>query len=218
MSKKIQIDPDWLIEWLRDCGYVESTSSAFRPYRIATNPDTDRPYTIKEMAKALGRSLNKGHSGHPKPMCRELKKCFEEFNITYLSLTDHARLFSEMKQSKLKEIEEKTGVNLDPLSKNERRKISIVYSNYIKDLGREEALKRIYLYAQRRLQNPGKDLRNGKARRFDSPADVEITESSSQSHTESMESILATSGALFSNRQIMRINPEAQEFYETASL
>lgn len=212
MSKKIQIDPDWLIEWLRDRGYVESTSSTFSPYRIATNPDTDRPYTITEIAKALGRSLNKGHSGHPKPMCRELKKCFDEFNITYLSLTDHALLCSEMKQTKIKDIEEKTGLNLDPLSKRERTKISIVYSKYIRDLGREEALKRIYLYAQRRLENPRADLRRGKARRFDSPADVEIPELHSQSHTESMESILATSGALFSNRPITIIEPNAHDF------
>lgn len=144
-------------------------------------------------------------------MCRELKKCFDEYNISYMRLTDHARLCSEMKQTKIKEIEEKLGINLEPLSTDERRKISIVYSKYIKDLGREEALKRIYLYAKRRLQNPGADLRRGKARRFDSPADVEIPDQSS-AQTESMESMLATSGALFSQFPISAIHIDRDEF------
>lgn len=167
MSKKIQIDPDWLIEWLRDCGYVESTSSAFSPYRIATNPYTDRPYTITEIVQRLRRSRgNRSRSSHSRPFNRELKKCFDEYNITYMSLQDHALLCTEMKWDRLKEIEEKTGLNLDPLSPDERRKVSVNFSMTMRRVGKEEALRRIALYVQRRLQNRGKDLRKGKVSRY----------------------------------------------------
>jgi hypothetical protein len=167
MSNKIQIDPDWLIEWLRDCGYVESTSSAFSPYRIATNPDTDRPYTITEIVQHLRRARgNCTRSSHSRPFNRELKKCFEEYNISYMTLTDHALMCSEMKWDRLKEIEEKTGLNLDPLSPDERRKVSVNFSMTMRRVGKEEALRRIALYVQRRLQNRGKDLRKGKVRRY----------------------------------------------------
>lgn len=171
MSKKISIDPDWLLEWLNDRGYVEKTESAFSSYRIATNPDTDRPYTITEIVQHLRRSRgNSSKSGHSRPFNRELKKCFNEYNISYMSLTDHALMCTEMRYDRLKEIEEKTGVNLDPLTPDERRKVSVNFSMAIRRVGREEALRRIALYVQRRLQNRGKDLRKGKVSRYQLPA------------------------------------------------
>ena len=144
-------------------------------------------------------------------MCRELKKCFDEYNITYLSLTDHALLCSEMKQSKIKEIEEKLGIDLDQLTHKEKLSLSVLYSRYVRRAGREEALKRIYLYAQRRLQNPGKDLRNGRVKRYEGSVNVNLPDQSS-AQTESMESILATSGALLSKFPISLVEIEAQEF------
>ncbi len=213
MSKMIEIDPDWLLEWLIERGYVEKTSSAFTPYRIATDTDTDRPYTITDITKSLKRSLNRpGRSGHNKPLCRELKKCFDEFNISYLSIHDHAQLCAEMKFSKIKEIEEKFGIDLDPLNADERRKIGVVYNRYLKKFGREDGLKAVYLYAQRRLQNLGKDLRNGRVRRYKAPrtesvASAEQLQREAERETESLASILAngTSGALFSNRPVVMI-------------
>lgn len=172
MSKKINIDPDWLLEWLIDCGYVEKTESAFSPYRIATNSDTDRPYTITEIVQHLRRAIgNCTRSSHSRPFNRELKKCFEEYNISYMTLQDHALMCTEMRYDRLKEIEEKTGVNLDPLSPDERRKVSVNFSMAIRRVGKEEALKRISLYVQRRLtqvalQNRGVDLRRGKVCRY----------------------------------------------------
>lgn len=167
MSKKISINPDWLLEWLIERGYVEKTESAFSPYRISTNPDTDRPYTITEIVHSLSRSLNRpGRSCHNKPLCRELKKCFEEYNISYMSLQDHAIMCSEMRYDRLKELEEKTGVNLDPLSPDERRKVSVNFSMTIRRVGKEEALKRMRLYVQRRVEHLGEDLRRGKVRRY----------------------------------------------------
>lgn len=206
--KKIEIDQDWLLEWLIERGYVVKTSSAFRPYRIATDLDTDRPYTITDIVKNLKSSLNRtGRSGHNKPLCRELKKCLDEFNINFISLQDHGRLYAEMKPSRIKEIEEKFGIDLDALSSDERRKISIVYNRYVKKFGREEGLRAVYLYAQRRLQNLGKDLRKGRVRRYkemtEPIAPAELLQPGRE--TESLESILATSGALFSNRPVMMI-------------
>jgi arsenate reductase-like glutaredoxin family protein len=214
MNSKIDIDPDWLLEWLIDRGYVEETDSAFSPYRIATNPETDRPYTVTSIVKSLRTyKKNLARSDHSRPFCRELKKCFDEYHITYMSLTDHALLCMELKPNRLKELEEKLGVNLDPLSKVERKRLSVLYSRNLKSVGKDEAMKRMYLYIQRRLNNPGADLRRGKVQKIESMRDVNLEDLSNSkklhypfvsgnhqdqaSTTESIESILATSGTLF---------------------
>ena len=203
-NNKIDIDPDWLLEWLIDRGYVEETGSAFSPYRIAINPETDRPYTVTSIVKSLRTyKKNLARSDHSRPFCRELKKCFDEYHITYMSLTDHALLCMELKPNRLKDLEEKLGVNLDPLSKVERKRLSVLYSRNLKSVGKDEAVKRMYLYIQRRLKNPGSDLRRGKVQKIESMRDVHLEELSNSNHqdqassTESLESILATSGALF---------------------
>lgn len=205
MPKKISIDPDWLLEWLIDCGYVEKTESAFSPYRIATNSDTDRPYTITVIVHHLQKSLNRpGRADHNKALCREVQKCFSEYNISYMSLVDHALLCTEMKQTRIKEIAEIVGIDIDLLSSHERRNFSVLCSRYTKLFEREEALKRISAYAQRRFQNPVGDLRKGKARRFNNSKMVKNVQS--QPDTESLESLLRTSGTLFSKLPVSVIH------------
>jgi len=197
MNKKIVLDPDWTLQWLIDCGYVEKTDSAFSPYRIATDPSTDRPYTVTGIVKSLRMyKKNLSRSDHSRPFCRELKKCFDEYNITYMSLLDHSMLCNEMRPNRLKELEEDLGVNLDPLSKDERRKVSIIYSKHKKAVGKEEAQKRLYIYIQRRLKNPGKDLRSGKVGKYEVISDVPMFHHSDQTSSFQLEDMLPVTGLL----------------------
>lgn len=177
MNKKIVLDPDWTLERMIEYGFIEKTDSAFHPYRIATNPDTDRPYTVHMMQSTLRKIIgttnkSKNKSNHCKPYERELKKCFREYNISYFSLTDHAVMMSHLRPNRLLELESELNLSLDSLTKDERRKVSILFSKNIKAVGREEALKRMYKYINRRLQNPGKDLRNGKVGKYEVISDV----------------------------------------------
>lgn len=197
MNKKIVLDPDWTLQWLIDCGYVEKTDSAFSPYRIATDPSTNRPYTVTGIVKSLRMyKRNLSRSNHSRPFCRELKKCFDEYNITYMTLFDHCMLCNEMKPNRLKELEEDLGVNLDPLSKDERRKVSIIYSKHKKAVGKEEAQKRLYIYIQRRLKNPGGDLRTGKVGKYGPIEDDPKCHHSDQTSSFQPEDIVLVSGML----------------------
>jgi len=197
MNKKIVIDPDWTLEWLIDCGFVEKTDNSFRPYRIATNPMTDRPYTLHLMESRLRRHTGTSNkSTHSKPYERELKKCFNEYNISYFSLTDHAVMMSHLRPNRLLELESELNISLDTLTKDERRKVSILFSKNIKSVGREEALKRMYLYINRRLQNPGKDLRNGKVVKYEPISDVPMFHHSDQTSSFQLEDMLPVTGLL----------------------
>lgn len=207
-NDKINIDPDWLLEWLLDCGYVEKTESAFNPYKISTDPDTDRPYTVTSIVKKLRMfKRNVARSNHSRPFCRELKKCFDEHHITYLSLLDHAQLCTELKPNRLKELEEKLGVNLDPLSKVERKKVSILYSRQTKAVGKEQAMKRMYLYIQRRLKNPGVDLRKGKVEKYGHIEDIPKPEQTSTFQPEDMSQVLQSHRAMLSPRATLSSKP-----------
>lgn len=197
MNKKIVLDPDWTLERMIEYGFIEKTDSSFHPYRIATNPDTDRPYTVHMMQSTLRKII--GHtnkSNHCKPYERELKKCFREYNISYFSLTDHAVMMSHLRPNRLLELESELNLSLDSLTKDERRKVSILFSKNIKAVGREEALKRMYLYINRRLQNPGKDLRNGKVGKYEVISDVPMFHHSDQTSSFQLEDMLPVTGLL----------------------
>lgn len=197
MNNKIVLDPDWTLEKLIEYGFIEKTNSAFHPYRIATNPDTDRPYTVHLMESTLRKIIGTTNkSTHCKPYERELKKCFREYNISYFSLTDHAVMMSHLRPNRLLELEAELNISLDPLSKDERRKVSILFSKNIKAVGREEALKRMYLYINRRLQNLGKDLRNGKVGKYQVIYDVPTFHHSDQTSSFQLEDMLPVTGLL----------------------
>lgn len=207
MSEKIEIDPDWLLEWLIDHSFVEKTEEAFSPYRIAVNPETDRPYTLKNMAIALNP---RNKSSNKKTICREIKKCLSEHHIHYMSLADHAALRVELSDSVYTRLEEKFNLDLSGLSSHQRKTISAYYSR-MRRKNSPDIDQRMRAYLLRRLNQRG-DLRTGKRFKMTTESINEVitsfTEviSENMNHqnpvvptrqTESLESILATSGALF---------------------
>lgn len=172
--KRITLDPDVILEWLLDRGYVEHTSSAERPYRIAINEDDNLPYSTTFLTKKLSERFGdkKLISTNRKVWRREMYKCFEEYGIRYDSKGDRSVLYWELQDTTKKYLEQKLNLDLDAIHQHDvasRKNGGTRYTSYwhqqLKRYGEERALKLFERYYHRRMENLSHDCRHGKPQR-----------------------------------------------------
>ena len=157
MNKKMVVDPDVMLSKLLSLGFVEPSSDPFSPYKISTNPQTNRPYTINIIAYTI---YPKGKQSHKKAICREIKKCLLEYHIHYLSLREQAALRVEMLESLYTKFEEMFNLDLSSIPVRQRKTIAAYYSG-LKKKNLPDIDLRMKAYLLRRLNQKG-DLRTGK--------------------------------------------------------
>ena len=169
-AKKLSLDPDDVLEWLLDMGYVEHTSSANAPYRIAINEDDFLPYSITYLSKRLSerfsRSKTKIRSTNRKVYRRELYKCFDEYQIKYDDKGTRGSMYWEFRDTTKKHLEQKLNIDLDLIhefDRAHRKKGGTRYTSYwhqqLKRYGEERALLLFKKYYERRMQDIAADMR-----------------------------------------------------------
>jgi hypothetical protein len=175
-AKKLSLDPDVVLEWLLDRGFVEPTSSANAPYRIATSENDFLPYSITFLSKKLSERFSKTKliATHRKVWRRELLKCFDEFQIKYDDKGTRGSMFWEFRDTTKKYLEQKLGIDLDALHEHDRKyrskhKGGMRYTSYFSKCkgryGEERALLLFKKYFDRRMEDLSKDCRAGRPRR-----------------------------------------------------
>ena len=175
-AKKLSLDPDDVLEWLLDRGYVEPTSSANAPYRIAVNENDFLPYSITFLSKKLSErfSRTKLIATHRKVWRRELLKCFDEFQIQYDDKGTRGSMYWYFRDTTKSFLERKLGIDLDAIHEHDRQyrnehKGGTRYTSYwhqqLKRYGEERALQLFLRYYERRMEDLNKDCRKGKPRR-----------------------------------------------------
>ena len=175
-QKKLTLDPAVVLEWLIENDYVESTSSANAPYRLATSETDFMPYTITFLTKKLSERFSKTklRSTHRKVWKRELYRCLDEYQIQYVDGYTRSNYHWEFKTTTKKYLEQKLGINLDAIHEHDRRqrherKGGVRYTSYYNQAkgryGEEKALKLFLKYFNRRMEDLDKDCRNGRPRR-----------------------------------------------------
>ena len=173
-AKKITLNPDDVLEWLLDRGYVEPTSSANAPYRIAVSENDFLPYSITFLSKKLSERFSKTKliAAHRKVWRRELLKCFDEFQIQYDDRGTRGSMYWEFRETTKKFLEQKLGIDLDALheyDRTHRHKGGMRYTSYFNQAkgryGEERALQLFRRYFDRRMEDLSKDCRKGKPRR-----------------------------------------------------
>lgn len=162
MNKKMVVDPDVMLSKLLSLGFVEPSSDPFSPYKISTNPETNRPYTIRVISSAI---YPKGKMSHKKAICREIKKCLLEYHIRYLSLKEQVALRVEMMESLYTKFEEMFNLDLSSIPVRQRKTIAAYYSG-MKRKNIPDIDMRMKAYLLRRLNQKG-DLRTGKRYKMD---------------------------------------------------
>ena len=172
--KRLTLDPDVILEWLLDRGYVEHTGYAEHPYRIAINEDGYLPYSITFLSNRLSErfSNTKLRSTNRRIWRRELYKCFDEYQIKYLSKGTRGSLYWEFHETTKKYLEKKLGIDLDELHQHDsenRNNSGMRYTSYwhqqLKRYGEERALKLFERYFHKRMENLDRDCRHGKQQR-----------------------------------------------------
>ena len=172
-AKKIEIDPDDILCWLLESGYVEQTNSASNPYRIAINEDDNLPYSITFLSKKLSERYcsTKLRSTNRKVWKRELFKCLDEYQIKYVDKETRGSMYWEFRENTKRYLERKLGIDLDAIhecDRNHRKdhKGGMRYTSYWNQSkgrhGEEKALKFFKRYFDRRMEDLNKDCRNGK--------------------------------------------------------
>lgn len=162
MNKKMVVDPDVMLSKLLSLGFVEPSSDPFSPYKISTNPETNRPYSITNIAKAIYKI---GKQSHKKAICREITKCFKEYHIYYYSLREQAIMRVEQLDCSFKRFEEMFNLDLSSIPQKQRKAIGSYYSA-LKGRNVPDLDMRMKAYLLRRLNQKG-DLRTGKRFKMD---------------------------------------------------
>jgi hypothetical protein len=176
-ATRLNLDPDVVLEWLLDRGYVEHTSSANAPYRIAINEDDFLPYSVTFLSKKLSERFSKTKliSTHRRVWCRELLKCFDEYQIKYDDKGTRGSMFWEFRDTTKKYLEQKLGIDLDAIHEHDRKyrnehKCGTRYTSYwhqqLKRYGEERALQLFMRYYERRMEDLNKDCRKGRPQRI----------------------------------------------------
>ena len=176
--KKITIEPEDVLEWLLDNGLVEPTESASHPYRIAISEDDFIPYSMTFLTNKLSDRFSKRkiRSSHSKSWSRELRKCFDEFQIKYDDRGIRGNYHWEFKETVKRYLERKLCIDLDAMHEHDRlmrasgkggMRYMSQFSKLKKVYGEEVALKLFKKYFDRRMQDLDKDCRKGKPRRAD---------------------------------------------------
>lgn len=169
-APRINLDPDDILEWLLDRGYVEPTESAIHPYRIAINEDDFLPYSVtflsKKLSERFSRSKTKIRSTNRKVYRRELYKCFEEYGIHYDDRGIRGSMYWEFRDTTKKFLEQKLNIDLDLIAEYDRahrKKGGTRYTSYyhqqLKRYGEDKALQLFRRYYERRMQELSVDLR-----------------------------------------------------------
>jgi hypothetical protein len=177
-AKKIILDPDDVLEWLLDRGYVEPTSSANAPYRIATSEDDFLPYSITFLTKKLSEHFCKRNmkirSTNRKVWRRELYKCFEEHGIRYDDKGTRGSMYWEFQETTKKRLEQKLHIDLDQIAEYDsthRKKGGTRYTSYyhqqLKRYGETRALELFRRYYERRMEELSVDLRTKRLSKKD---------------------------------------------------
>lgn len=173
-ARKIEIDPDDILCWLLDRGYVEPTESASHPYRIAINEDDFLPYSVTFLSKRLSERFSKTKliATHRKVWRRELLKCFDEYQIQYDDKGTRGSMYWEFRDTTKKFLEQKLNIDLDLIAeydRTHRKKGGTRYTSYwhqqLKRCGEERALEKFRRYYERRMQDIATDLRTKRLSR-----------------------------------------------------
>lgn len=167
-APRISLDPDVVLEWLLDRGYVETTESASRPYRIAVNDEDSMPYSITFLSNKLSQKFSKTKliAINKKVWKRELLKCFDEHGIRYDDKGTRGNMHWAFEMTIKKYLEMKLHIDLDQIDefdKIHRNKRGMRYTSYwhqqLKRYGEEKALKLFRRYFERRMEEITVDLR-----------------------------------------------------------
>ena len=169
-QKKLTLDPAVVLEWLIENDYVESTSSANAPYRLATSETDFMPYTITFLTNKLSErfSKNKVRSTNKKVWRRELYRCIDEYQIQYEEKHARANYHWEFELTTKKFLEQKLNIDLDAIHEYDRqqrheRKGGVRYTSYYNQAklryGEERALAKFRKYFERRMKDLSVDLR-----------------------------------------------------------
>ena len=175
-AKRLSLDPDVVLEWLIENNYVEETSSAIHPYRIAICEDDYLPHSItyltKKLSERFSRSKTKIRSTNRKVYRRELYKCFDEYQIKYDDKGTRGSMYWEFKMTTKKFLEQKLNIDLDLIAEYDRahrKKGGTRYTSYwhqqLKRYGEERALQLFRRYYERRMQDIATDLRTKRLSR-----------------------------------------------------
>lgn len=175
-APRINLDPDDVLEWLLDRGYVEPTSSANSPYRIAICEDDFLPYSITFLSNKLSQKFSKTKliAINKKVWKRELLKCFDEHCIRYDDKGTRGSMYWEFKDTTKKYLEQKLNIDLDLIAEHDRayrrvHKGGTRYTSYwhqqLKRYGEERALQLFRRYYERRMQDIATDLRTKRLSR-----------------------------------------------------
>lgn len=176
-GKKLSLDSSDVLCWLLDRGYVEPTSSANAPYRIAVNEEDSLPFTITFLSKKLSERFSKVklRSINRKSWKRELMKCIDEYQIQYDDQYTRAGMHWDFKPTIKKYLEQKLGIDLDALHEHDRAARNakgnggMRYTSYFNQqkgrYGEERALILFKRYFNRRMQDLYRDCRNGRPKR-----------------------------------------------------
>lgn len=171
-AKKLSLNPDDVLEWLLDMGYVEPTSSANAPYRIAVSENNFLPYSITFLSKKLSehfcKSKIKIRSMNRKVWRRELYKCFDEYQIKYDDKGTRGSMYWEFMETTKKYLEQKLNIDLDLIAEHDRayrrvHKGGTRYTSYwhqqLKRYGIDKALVMFKRYYDRRMEDITADMR-----------------------------------------------------------
>jgi len=177
-AKKLSLDPDVVLEWLIENNYVEETSSANAPYRIAVRENDFLPYSITFLSKKLSERFSKRNmkirSTNRKVWRRELYKCFDEYQIKYDDKGTRGSMYWEFRETTKIYLERKLGIDLDALHEYDRHhrhehKGGMRYTSYFHQqkgrYGEERALEKFRRYFDRRMKELSVDLRTKRLSR-----------------------------------------------------
>lgn len=169
-AKRLSLDPDVVLEWLLDNNYVEETSSASHPYRIAVNEDDFLPYSITFLSNKLSQrfSNTKLIAINKKVWKRELYRCFDEYQIKYDDKGTRGSMYWEFMETTKKYLEQKLNIDLDLIAEHDRayrrvHKGGTRYTSYwhqqLKRYGEDKALVMFKRYYDRRMEDITADMR-----------------------------------------------------------
>jgi hypothetical protein len=172
-GNKINLDPAVVLEWLLDRCYVEHTSSASHPYRVAINEDDNLPYSITYLTNRLSIRFSniKLRSINRRVWKRELYRCLDEYQVLFDDRATRANAHWEFEDTTKKYLETKLHIDLDQLHEHDRhlrskRKGGMRYTSYFNQAkgryGEEVALEKFRKYFERRMQDLSVDQRTNR--------------------------------------------------------
>lgn len=173
-TRKLTLDPDVILEWLLYRGFVEETSSANHPYRIAINEEDNLPYSLTYLSKKLSERFGNMKMISTRRKCwhRELLKCFDEYQIKYEDRATRGNMHWEFEMTVRRILEQKLGIDMEIIDDYDRKHKTSPnrggkrWQAYWRGLARkyseEDALKFFKDYFDRRMIDPSKNLKMGR--------------------------------------------------------